>query len=188
MDNDLIFYLQHPVGVHNKSDNTHSLNDTQSSEEYQSVSVTAEFKVENETLPAFQDKFSSTERKGGITNRSNYNKPSEEFLDTSPQLTTQIDLVKTRTSHDAYIDITPSAVTPWLPDQAQCEESASRQGYQTTDNIGTPRISEIDLPEKRSAHASNNLQTGVTLNDINITDHDDKRNDISPSSGENETG
>ena len=176
------------MGVHHKLDNTQSLNDTQSSEEYHSVSVTAEFSVENETLPAFKDKLFSTERKGGISNRCNYNTTSEEFLDTSSQHTTQIDLVKTRTSHDAYIDITPSAVTPWLPDQAQNEESVSRKGDQATDNIDTPQISKIGLPDNRFAHELNNLQTDITLNDINIAAHDDKRNDISPSSGENETG
>ena len=174
--------------MHHKLDNTQSLNDTQSSEEYRSVSVTAEFSVENETLPALKDTIFCTERKEGISNRSNYKTTSEKFLDTSSQCTTQIDLDKTRASHDAYIDITPSDATPWLPDQAQNDESVSRKGHQTTDNIDMPRISNIGLPDKKSAHMSNNLQTGVTFNDINIAAHDNKSNDISPSSEENETG
>ena len=176
------------MGVHHKLDNTQSLNDTQTSEEYNSVSVTAEFSVENETLPAFKDKRFSTERKGGISNGSNNNGTTEDSLETSSQCTTEIDLVKSRVSHDAYIDITPNSATPWLPVQPINDVSVSSKGYQTADNIDTPRISKIGLSDKTPAHVSNNLQTGVTLNDINIASHYDKRNNISPSSGENERG
>ena len=176
------------MGVHHKLDNTQSLNDTQTSEEYNSLSVTAEFSVENETLPAFKDKGYSSERKGGISNGSNNNRTTEHSLETSSQCTTEVDLVKSRAPHDAYIDITPNSATPWLPDQAINDISVSSKGYQTADDIETQRISKIGLSDIRAAHVSNNLQTGVTLNDINIAGQYDKRNDISLSSGENEIG
>ena len=125
----------------------------------------AQFSVENEVFP------SDASRKNIVCD-------NVESFSNSNTDGAQVDLIKTRTSNDTCIDITPAAAT-LIPDIAEDDAAASRR-FNNNDQNYTSQISSIALSEETpilfASKTDAEIMTDVTLEEDCNTTRNEIRN------------